>query len=285
MIRSIPFADEQQLKPGWKRSQQSAQSAMTYLGPDLIVQRRSGHLHQAWDCRNRILESISDPDGLLVAGMNQFELDEDRNALWIKYRRHDLPTSPAHLDFRTLDPPEINEVFTATLPAVLATESLLRQAEVDPELLLELSRKELGKGHAIRLIGDGEVREQARALGWNLRAPIPGPERVVLSHGDALGKNIIATDRGYRLIDWEALGLYRAGITLAHALSWNLLRLPVEGFEPFLDQHLESCLPLMEADRAEAQLLVYWQMVREALYWGQNPERTARWLRKAETLL
>ena len=270
---------------GWRQSEQSAQSSLTYIGPDLVVQRRSGRLYPAWETRQRILGSINDPDRLLSAAGCQSELDESGGYFWVQYQRHDLPGSPCHLDLESLPAEELEELFASTLPLILETERLLQQADPDSSLLLDLGRQESSKVHLVRTVNAQDLKEIARALGLSLSAPLPEPIGQDLSHGDALLKNIILTADGYRLIDWEAFGLLRTDTTIGHLLSWTLLRLPDHRWETFLGRHLDACLPLMERDETQARVAIYWQMIREALYWGKTDQRTASWISRAKAVL
>jgi len=194
--------------------------------------------------------------------------------------------SPAQQAFSQLSAEQLLAIVTATLPDILATEKLLATANIDQRLLTELSRQQYSKVHLVRVIAASDLRQIARSLGWPVVADLPQQQQPYqLSHGDLLGKNIINTADGYRLIDWEALGLYRRGTAVNHLLSWNLLRLPEEYAESFLQQHIDLCCQLMSVDQRQARLAIYWQMIGEALYWSDDDQQARDWRQRAELIL
>lgn len=286
MIAEQLFTADRQLRPGFTVSgQQNSQSAQTYLSQQWVIQRRAAALHPSWKIRTKILSAIDDRQGLLAAAHCQQELDSEHGCFWVRYRRIDIPGSPSELDHKQLPAEQLEALFAATLPAVLATEQLLRTADIDRQLLSQLYRQESSKVHLVRNCPPVRLRELFAALGIKISAPLPVEGSLVLSHGDALLKNIIATEQGYRLIDWEVLGLYPASLTIVHALTWVIIRLPEERWEPFIRRHASACQTLSGLNYQQLQLAIYWQLLAEALFWSSSDAKFNQRLASAELWL
>jgi len=264
-------------------STQSAVSSATWLSQDEVIQKRSKDLFDGFNIRMQILNSIPDPDQLLLA--SKCQLKEDKDCFWVRYRRCDLPGSPAHFLEKDLSAKELIDLFKRALPDILATEELLRSAEIEQSLALALFREEVSKIHYIRMISDHSVKQMLELVGIEAKYSLPAPTDLVLSHADVIPKNVILTKNGYRLIDWETLSFYPKSLALSHALSWMFLKLPKEEGSPFLQSTLGDCLDLIGLDEDQARLSIYWQVVREALFWAGQDERFWQWLEKAEGVL
>lgn len=275
-----------ELRPEFTASQQqNSQSAQTYLSQQWVIQKRAAALYPGWEIRTKILSLIPDPQGWLAAAHCQQELDPQRGCFWVRYRRQDVPGSPSELDHQQLPAEQLEEIFADTLPAVLATEQLLRDAPVDRRLFTKLYRQESSKVHLVRNCPAIRLREILLALGVKITADLPPSGSLVLSHGDALLKNIIATEHGYRLIDWEVLGIYPAELTLVHALTWVIIRMPPERWGDFLQRHVDPCRPLTSLNREQLQIAIYWQLLAEALFWTSSDRQFTQRLAVAKRWL
>jgi hypothetical protein len=243
-----------------------------WASKDEILKKREGSLFDAWDLRMRILSELKDSRQLLLAAHCRYH--KEGRALWIRSRRYDRPGSPALM----LDSPKaIEDNFKRSLPDVLATEALLRTwpGEALPQIE--------GRVAEARAVSDKTTRALTRALGAEPAHPLPPETPLFLSHGDVLVKNIILTAKGYRLIDWETLSFYPASSTLAHAFAWTLAEIPDARWSALLDSTLPDCLEQMMLSEEGARLAIFWQMVREALFWKPGDRRLG-YIKRAEKI-
>jgi hypothetical protein len=274
------------LRPEWIVSEQSSVSSETYISEEEIIQSRPLFFYQSWHQRMKFLCQIDDqnddPQGLLRASFCEYEQDSERGVFWVKYQRIDLSSSPALKDYsyNKIAPSDLESLFVSTLPSVRATQTLLRKQNNPPGFF----NYQIAKGALIKLINERELASILREKGIDSKVSFLPESRVVLSHGDALLKNIVNTPSGFRLIDWEVLGLFPIHSDYMHALVWILLRMPAEDWRASLDRLLPLILEDIEMDQEQARIAAYWQVIREALFW-RSPDQLFSYVDQAETLL
>ena len=201
MISAIPFEKNGNLKNGFRKSEQRAASSETYISDTIIIQRRAGRLFRSWDARIKLLASVDDPNCLLETSQCLYELDEDEKHFWIQHNRIDIENSPSDFDYINASPKELEAIFQDTLATVIETENTLRRASLSPDLIQPLFQEEVAKAHNVRSVSHEIIRNICSRLGYESNISFPEDGPIVLSHGDVLGKNIILTSNGYRMID------------------------------------------------------------------------------------
>jgi hypothetical protein len=285
MIRDLLYSPSGLIRPQFKISDQRSYAASTFINEELVIQRRSGNLFGAWQTRMEILSAIPDPDGLLSAAECHYESDPEDNIFWVVYQRQDINGSPSQIDYQNISFSDFSTIFAQTMPDLIATEQLLRSAEVEKKLMWELAYQDCSKTHLARAVDHSAVKKIVENLGWKLPPAPDSNNQLMLSHADLIPRNIIKTSSGYRLIDWESLGNYSPSSAFGHLFAWALMKIPAQNWADFLEDNINPCLPLMEMNIEEAKIDIYWRIIREALYWGSDLSNLDFWINESSRLL
>lgn len=261
---------------GWVLPPQGYQ-ADTYMNETVVLQRRPKSKLKRWKETHRMLETIDDPDGLLSLARHRLQVEA--NSFWVCFDRQDLPGSPGH-EYKDWPPARFSGAFLESLPDLLQSCSLLRQAPLQPDMLC----LEPSKAQANRRYSAAFVREAARSMSVAIDAPAPEPMPIVNSHGDALLKNMVLTADGYRLIDWEDSGPAPLGSDLSHAVAWLMLRLEPEDWTKPLSTAEPAIIDWIGCSQQQWRRLLFWTLISEVVFWRHGDD-LARIYREASSLL
>jgi hypothetical protein len=249
--------------------------ARTYWNDQFVLQKRDISEWERWQAVTRVLESTSDPDGLLLSFQHEYLLEED--CFYLRFSRFDLPGSPAHR--RDITPEKRRELLRKALPDYLRLDAFLQGIAFERESFSRLLACHPQKTEAVMRYGEEEIRAAAKAFAFEIPFDYPKPLSYSYQHGDLYLGNTILTDAGYRLIDWESFAFHEQGRDLVHILCFVLLPSPFSEWESIADEFVPLLADHFAVSSEYLKRRVYWELLREFIFWQRGldlEEKTAQ---------
>lgn len=265
---------------GYKLAPQGFRSE-TWINDDYVVQRRPVTSLPRWQAAYAVLEGIpDDPQEILLASEHSLWVDGD--SFWARFPRFDISGSPAR--DHNLSPARRRDILEKVLPDLLLAEKFLESSCPSPEKVAVLENCSPRDKEGIRRWDPGYVRRFAELCGYSPPVEVPSGQSYSLEHGDWSLGNIILTDHGYRLIDWESLAWQERGSDLVHLLLHIILPSPPDTWNDILQDSESEITGHLQITAAEWRLRIYWALLREFLFWqeGRDLLRKMAW---AENIL
>jgi hypothetical protein len=87
---------------------------------------------------------------------------------------------------------------------------------------------------------------------------------LVVSHGDPILKNVVITQQGPQLIDFEAISILPRHMDLVHITTFICKRTHCQHWNSIIDFHWKNCRKLLPGwNHADWQLAMCWYLIRE----------------------